>query len=164
MTIIELHTKWKMADIKRTEDKIDYLYMRTVEGLKSKEDLKELLKNFQEFLPEGLQKFQEASDEEFNKLMHEIQRFFVDLAKGQTVTEITEFMMFLQPPLIIYPRMWARQMTSDSNGKKKYTWGEAFLDLTLNGTITKVLNTQEKMYKHVIKIAALEKERIENEK
>jgi len=159
MTVVEIFTKRKIADIKPTEDYIDFEYMRRIEGLQkgNKSDLKLLLKDFEEFLPQGLQKFQHASDDEFEELMSQIRGFFSAMARGMSPMEPTEFFMLLQPPLIIFPRQWARQLKVAEG--KILTWGQAFLDLSLSGAITKLMESQETMYKQVLKIAELEKER-----
>ena len=150
----EIFTKKKIADVKKEEDNIDYEYMRRIERLQKGKvsDLKQLLMDYEEFLPEGLQKFRHAGRKEFKQLLRQIHGFFSARARGlPNPTEPTEFLMLLQPPMIVMPRMWAIQRSREEG--RRMTWGEAFLELSLSGAITKILQTQDRMYRHIIHVA-----------
>ena len=154
MAVAELFTKKKIADVKREDDVFDYEYMRRVERLGQKgatvDDLKQLLIDYEEFLPEGLQKFRHATEREFKLLIKQIRDFFSRRALGlEPPMEPTEFFMLLVPPLIVLPRQWAIHHTRLG---RKMTWGEAFHDLVLTGAIEKVMRRQEQMYKHTIEV------------
>jgi len=128
MTIVPLWTKRKIVDIKKDENAIDFIYMKRLDTMQDRADLVGILKDYEEFLPEGLQRFQGVNEEEFNQLKGRFVEFFRALSAREPLpSEPTEEFIFLQPPLLVQPRILAQSLTHDCEGKHQWTWGEAFL-------------------------------------
>jgi len=149
-TLIEVYTKKHMADIKETEDTIDREYHQRLLRVDSRQKLVDLLNDYEEFLPEGLMKFRNADDETCMTLMKMVHRHIYHARNGQILAEPTEAAAMFAPPMLCYPRMVARQVGSATN--QYITWGQAFLKLASEGLITKLMQTQERMYRRVIEI------------
>jgi hypothetical protein len=66
------------------------------------------------------------------------------------IMEPTEAAILVGMPMIRMPRVLAMQLTKDA--KRGVTWGEAFLHMSVAGTIAKLLKTQDMMYKRVIEL------------
>lgn len=148
--IIEAYTKKHIAGIKDTEDSIDREYHYRLLRIDCKQKLVDLLNDYEEFLPEGLMKFREADDEICMKLVKMMHRHIHHARNGQILAEPTEAAALFAPPMLSYPRMVARQVGSMTN--QYITWGQAFMKLSSEGLITKLMKTQEMMYRRVIEI------------
>lgn len=150
MTLIDVYTKKHIADIKDTEDTIDREYQQRLLRVNSKQKLVDLLNDYEEFLPEGLMKFRNADDETCMKLIAMVHRHIQHARRGQILAEPTEAAALFSPPMLSYPRMVARQFGGATN--QYITWGQAFQKLSAEGLITKLIQTQERMYRRVIEI------------
>jgi len=159
--VAEIYTKKKIVDIKKEDDRFDFDYMERVKRIKTLDDLKQLLMDYEEFLPDGLQKFRHAEERDFQLLMDQIRKFFTKVVAGYNSppSEVTEFVMLLVPPLITLPRLWAQQQSLEK--KRRITWGEAFLELSMSGAITKIMQNQESMYKQVIDVVEKQKQKMQ---
>jgi hypothetical protein len=150
MTLIEAYTKKHISDIKDTEDTIDREYHQRLIRVDSRQKLIDLLNDYEEFLPEGLLKFRNADEVTCMKLMAMVHRHIHHARRGQVLAEPTEAAALFAPPMLSYPRMIARQYGQATN--QYITWGQAFLKLSNEGLITKLIQTQEYMYRRVIEI------------
>ncbi len=147
----EPFTKKHISDITAFEDRIDFEYLRRLSGMNTKQDLIDILKDYEEFLPIGLQKFRNADSVEFKELLEQVRAFFRSVQTGQGVpAEPTEAVMLCNPILLGFPRMLARKQSEVK--KKHVTFGQAFLDLFGQGLIKKMLSQQEHIYREVIKV------------
>lgn len=149
-TMIEVYTKKHMSDIKETEDTIDREYHQRLIRVNSRQKLVDLLNDYEEFLPEGLMKFRNADDDTCMTLIKMVHRQIHHARAGQILAEPTEAAAMFAPPMLSYPRMVARQFGAATN--QYITWGQAFLKLANEGLITKLTQTQERMYRRVIEI------------
>lgn len=151
MGLVKPFTARVMADITPREDKIDREYTSRVFNLQSKIQLRDLIVDYEEFLPQGLQIFQKCSDREFSELMSQIKRFHERVIKKQPLpAEPTEAIMFITPPMLTIPREFALSMGYEM--KKYITWGMGFLRLKNEGMIKKLQLAQETMYQRIIEI------------
>jgi len=153
MSVIEIFSKKKIVDIKKDNDTIDKEYMLRIMRIQNRQDLIDLLKDYEEFIPQALQKFRECDDEEFKQLMFQAERFYEQVKAGQpTPSEPTEAIIFMQPPMLAIPRMMARTMSRENN--RYVTWGEAFLEISSSGFLEKMIRQQERIMHHIIEIKA----------
>lgn len=150
MAIAEVFTKKHLANIKDTEDTIDREYHHRLLRVDSRQKLIDLLNDYEEFLPEGLMKFRNADDETCMTLMKMVHRHIHHARHGQILAEPTEAAALFAPPMLSYPRMVARQFGAATN--QYITWGQAFKKLASEGLITKLMKTQDNMYRRVIEI------------
>jgi hypothetical protein len=151
MTIIAAFTKKHLSEITRFENTIDKEYRLRMENITSKEELFRLLDDYEEFLPSGIQKFRGCDDEEFGELLFQIRRIY-NMAKRERKmpAEANEAVVIVSPPLLGRIRVLALMMAKTAN--RPFTWGEAFAQFKANGDLNKMLENQEKLYRHIIKI------------
>lgn len=162
MGTAENYTKKKISDITIFNDDIDTEYHKRVMAIRTKQDLKDLLEDYEEFLPEGLQEFRQCDDLAFRKLRNQINRFFqIVKNRGTPPSEPTEAIMFITPPMITMPRGIAK--TRSAEEKRPVTWGEAFVDMANIGMISQLMEAQENMYKKVIEIRPIVEEMLDTD-
>jgi hypothetical protein len=150
MTIIELFTKHRIADIKETENTIDKEYSRRLAAINSTGDLRNLLRDYEDFMPDGIMRFRDAPERACKELVSQIRRIFdhIKATGSEMIMEPTEAAILVGMPMIRMPRVLAMQLTKDS--RKEVTWGTAFLHMSVAGTVAKLMKTQDMMYKRVI--------------
>jgi hypothetical protein len=152
MTIIELSTKKKLSDIKQTENTIDKEYSRRLAEIRCTDDLRNLLRDYEDFMPAGIMRFRDAPEKACQELVNQVRRIFehIRVTRSEMIMEPTEAAILVGMPMIRMPRVLAMQLTKDA--KRGVTWGEAFLHMSVAGTIAKLLKTQDMMYKRVIEL------------
>ena len=151
MTIIQAFTVKHMSDIGILEDTIDKEYMNRMLILQTKDELIRILDDYREFLPEGVQKFRECNELEFRELLFQIRRIYnMAIKKGQMPAEPTEAVVFVSPPIL--SRIRASAIILQRMTGKYHTWGMAFEDFKSTGKLQDLLENQEKLYNHIIKI------------
>lgn len=141
---IATFTRRRISDIRDSENSIDQEYKTRLFNIRCKADLIDLLTDYEEFVPKGLQKFREASDAELEKLQKRIQHFFWQAKNNRPPAVPDEAVMLCCPPMLDMVRMWATQT--------KKTWGQAFVELSIDGTIPKLMQRQEHIYKEAVKV------------
>jgi hypothetical protein len=155
MSIIQPYTKRRIVDIKESEDSIDLEYLNRLSRVHNKQDLVDLLIDYEEFLPAFLQKFRNADDDELNLLDNQIQGLFKKLRNHQPLPAIpNEAIMLFQPPLMTITRMFSK--TQSAEQKRHITWGMAWLHLQRNGYIDKLVQRTEITVKEMIHIKAID--------
>jgi len=155
MAIAELHTRKKMADVKESDDTIDVEYHHRIMRLNTIDQLKSLLEDYEDFLPIGLQKFRNANVEAVRELLKQLKRVCDHARRGRMLAEPTEAAALFAPPMITSPRMLAQSLEIEEmhkGHKIRVTWGEAFRKLANEGMITRLAETQERMFRRVIEI------------
>lgn len=155
MAVAEIFTKKKIVDIKESNDSFDREYRIRLEGVKTKQQLADFLRDYEEFLPEGLQRFRDAPDEAVREILFQKDRVVEHARHGQMLAEPTEAAVLFAPPMVSMPRMMAVALMTEARKKGKtirITWGMAFKKLAMEGMIEKLMRTQERMYKKVIDI------------
>jgi len=151
MGIAQKHTKRMRLDINVFTDDIDREYHKRIIAIKSKQDLIDILEDYEEFLPKGLQSFRRCDDLSFHKLKKQINRFYQRVKRGQKLpAEPTEAIMFITPPMLTIVRQIS--LTRSAETKFPVTWGDAYLGMKAAGLIDKLDIQQEGMYEKVIEI------------
>lgn len=141
---IATFTKRRIADIKENENSIDYEYKQRLSKVRTRSDLIDLLTDYEEFVPKALQKFRDASDSELEILQKRVLHFFWQCQNNRPPAVPDEAVMLCCPPILDLVRMWATQTQK--------TWGKAFMDLSADGAITKLMQRQENMYLEAVKV------------
>lgn len=160
MGIVKPYTARRIADITIVEDTIDREYAARIFALETKENLKDIIIDYEEFLPAGLQRFQDCDDCSFKELLFQINRFKERVFKKQPLpAEPTEAVMFLTPPMITIPRGFARNMSQELG--KYITWGRGFHKLKNEGLISKLQSAQETMYRKIIEIKEMINDKVD---
>jgi len=157
-------TKKNIVDIKQNEDSIDIEYLRRLQTIKSAQQLKDLIKDYQDFLPEELFKFLNCDEDEQKELMFQIRRFLHKVATRQPVPmDPTEAIMFLSPPLLTLPRAYAQEMNKKDKQGKYHTWGDAWFTLTRSNPnwIHSICKQASAQTRQIIKIKADNKEMLD---
>lgn len=145
-------TKRSIVDIRKQEDSIDIEYLRRLQAIGTPQQLKDILKDYSDFLPEELQKFQDCSWDEYRELNFQIRRFLHKVMTRQPVPmEPTEAVMFLSPPLLTLPRQYAIQWNKD-HPNNQITWGEAWLRFANKNWISKIIQQASMQLKQIIKV------------
>lgn len=151
---IEAFTKRKIVDIKDSEDTIDQEYLNRIIRVKCKSDLVAIIDDYEDFLPSGFASFREYSEEQVSDLMDKLKMFFNEVFRRQAYSGPPNIsILMLQPIMIVYPRMWAIQMTAErskKNGSYRMTWGQAWKELYGTGAIQKMMQQQERMFQQLI--------------
>jgi hypothetical protein len=148
-----------MSDIKESDDTIDVEYFRRLQSITTKEELRDLLKDYEEFIPYQLQKFREADDKEFRALMIQANQYMRDIVDKRKIPEDpTEVIMLLQPPILTIIRGFARQWNAENPGKKPLTWGAAFMRFANQGLLPKLEAMANAQMKQVIDVAEKNRE------
>lgn len=153
MAIAEVFTKKRIADVKESDDVFDHEYRRRLEETKTVQQLSDLIRDYEEFLPEGLQEFRDAPEDARKELLFQKDRFLAYAARGQMLADPTEAAALFSPPMISMPRMMALTMMKDARQRGqtiKVTWGQVFLKLAGEGMIQKLIRSQERMYRRII--------------
>lgn len=153
--VVELFTKRKIVDVKDTDNRFDREYSTRLYGVSNGKQLSDFLRDYEEFLPEGLQRFRDANAAAVKELIFQKNRIFEYAKKGKMLAEPTEAAALYAPPMITYPRMLAIEMVQDElkRGRRiRITWGQAFKELANGGLIQKLMRTQERMYRKTIPI------------
>ena len=153
--LIEAFTKRKITDIRESEDTIDREYSYRVIRVKSKRELVELISDYEEFLPSGFGKVRDMTEEEVEKLLDNLRRYFSEVYQKKVYSGPANVsILLLQPYLLLFPRMWAMQITAErskKNGGYVMTWGQAWKELQAEGAIEKVCRRQEHIYSMLLK-------------
>jgi hypothetical protein len=152
-------TKKRIVDLKQEEDTIDIEYLRRLQTLNKQEpqQLKDLIRDYEDFLPEELFKFKNCDLDEFKELLFQIRRFLFKVANKQPVPmEPTEAIMFLSPPLLTLPRAYAQEMTKKDKQHRYWTWGMAWFQLTRSNPnwIQSICQQASRQTRQIIKIKA----------
>lgn len=170
MPLAEKFTKKRMADITKFEDRIDLEYLNRIDAIETRRHLIDVLDDFQEWLPEGLQAFREADDDTFKELLFQIRRIIDRVRnKREVPMEPTEAYMFCAPPLLSLPRSLAVMTGVEAKRRNPgstiipMTWGQAFLRLSMEGEIKNIMEQQEKQYRKVIEIKKQIEEKVDTE-
>lgn len=153
MAIAEVFTKKRISEVRESDDVFDHEYRRRLEEVKTVQQLSDLIRDYEEFLPEGLQEFRDASDEARKELLFQKDRFLAHARRGQMLADPTEAAALFSPPMISMPRMMALTMMNDARKKGKtikVTWGQVFLKLANEGMIQKLIRSQDNMYRRII--------------
>ena len=160
MTLVKPFTAKRIADIQANEDEIDREYVSRMFRLETHEQLRDLIMDYEEFLPEGLQRFRDCDEKSFNELISQIRRFRDRIINHQPLpAEPTEAIMFISPPMLTIPRGFARNMSQEMG--KHITWGRGFKRLAQEGMIAKLQKTQDYMYRRIIEIKDYVEEHID---
>ena len=156
MAVAEIFTKWRISDIKATDDHVDIQYAKRIEAMKTRDDLRDILRDYEEFLPKGIQRLRDISNEGFRELIFRIRRFVQACKNKQPPPgEPTEAIILCTPPMLTIPRGFARQMNYERSQKgitEKVTFGEVILKLGSEGYLTKIMENQENMYTLTVKL------------
>jgi hypothetical protein len=166
MTIVSVFTKQHIADIKESDDEFDKIYQTRLAGVKTVQQLSDFIRDYEEFLPEGLQKFRDAPEAARRELLFQKDRFLEVARRGQMLAEPTEAACLFAPPVVSMPRTMAMTLMAEEKAKGrnvKITWGMAFLKLANEGMLQKLIRTQENMYKRVIDIKKYVQEALDTE-
>lgn len=157
--MVELFTKKHMSEIKESNDNLDTEYYRRLQNISTRQDLKDLLHDYEEFVPYQLQKFQNMSEKEFITLMTQARQFVSDVANKTAVPEDpNEAVMLVQPPILTIIRGYAVQWNAENPGKKKMTWGSAFLSFANRGLVPKLEAMANAQMKQIIDVVNQKKE------
>ena len=155
--MISPFSKRSIVDIRVNEDSIDIEYLRRLQSIKSAQQLKDLIKDYQDFLPEELFKFLNCDDSEQKELLFQVRRFLQKVATKQPVPmDPTEAIMFLSPPLLTLPRAYAQEMNRKDKSGKYHTWGDAWFTLTKSNPnwIQSICRQASAQTRQIIKIKA----------
>ena len=163
MSIVEVHSKKRITSIKPSENTIDVEYVKRLRGLKSIQEFKDLIRDYEEFLPYGLFKYSEEMDDNgFTKLRNNIERVFRKIKNKEPMpAEPTIELCVIMPQVLTMVRALAFSKTADRMKKQKYgnpldlrnvvTWGQAFLDIVAEGKLEALIRMQENTYNQAIK-------------
>jgi hypothetical protein len=178
MAIAEIYTKKKLMDITERENSIDVEYVNRLRKLKSISDFRELMKDYEEFLPYGIIKYSEEMDDKlFLKLQRGIERVFLKIKNKEPIpAEPSIEMIIIMPPFLTMVRALAFSKTRDrllKNNNNKcgnivdfknvVTWGQSFLDLNTEGRLTLLLQRQDHIYNQAVASRDIVSEMIDTE-
>lgn len=151
MTIIQVFSKKKMSDITIFEDDIDKEYRHRVFHMSSFDDLKSILIDYEEFLPSGIQSLREMDTSQSLDFLNRVNRIIDSVKKtGAMPGYPDEAVVIISPIVLSKVRVMAIHI---SHQRGKYcTWGEAFREIQANGMLVKMMQSQEGMYNHTIKV------------
>ena len=147
MAIVIPFTKKRIVNIKKENDDFDLEYGQRLMRMKTIQQFKDLLEDYEEFLPSQFQKLREISPKNFKKILSEIKSMIESVRRGQSQLSASVAFILVQPPMICIPRGFAA--VSSNEKKKKVTWGEAFMNLSRNGMIKKLEAQGEKMFEDI---------------
>ena len=175
MSIVEVHSKKRITDIKPSENSIDVEYINRLRKLKSISEFKDLIRDYEEFLPFGLCKYAEELDDiGFKKLQRNIERVFNRIKNRQPMpAEPTIELLVIMPQMLTMVRALAFTKTKDKMQKQKcgnpidlrnvVTWGQAFHDLSSEGRLESLIRMQENTYQQAINSKEMVAEMIDTE-